>query len=166
MIHGDSPAVIRRIANRTTHDRRATVFAYLDAHGPLKLPLRWELLELLSGWDCICIVVDDFQVPGDLGYKYGDYGPGLALDVGLLAGLPLSDVALFFPQVLSVDETGHRRGWAVLARGSDVVDQLARTVGLVAAGQWSSAAGSFVGERNGCPSRRAREAPERNPRPS
>ena len=160
VVHGNSPAVIRHIANRPKHDRRAKVFAYLDAHWDVNLPLRWEILELLSGWDSICIVVDDFRVPGDLGYGYDDYGPGLALDVTLLAGLPLTGVALFFPQVPSVDETGHRRGWAVLGRGPDLVDQLSRTVGLVIADRWSGVEGSLVEERDGYPSRRALMAPE------
>jgi hypothetical protein len=81
-------------------------------------------LELLSGWETVCILIDDFNVPGDEGYAYDDYGQGFALDVRLLSGLPLEDVFLFFPRISSVEETGRRRGWVVLARGRDLVDKL------------------------------------------
>ena len=135
VIHGDSPTEIRRVAARATHESSARVFAYLDAHWGLSLPTRWEILELLSSWDSVCIVVDDFKVPGDPGYGYDDYGPGMALEVELLDGLPLADVSMFFPGIRSADETGYRRGWVVLARGRDLVDQLSRVDGLTLASQ-------------------------------
>jgi hypothetical protein len=146
LIHGDSPSEIRRVAAWPTHDRQAKVFAYLDAHWGLNLPTRWELLELLSGWDSVCAVVDDFKVPSDPGYGYDDYGPGLALDVALLSGLPLEGVSLFFPRVPSDEETGHRRGWVVLGRGQELVDQLSRTDGLALADRSIGAVVSSVGE--------------------
>jgi hypothetical protein len=96
LIHGDSPTEIRRVAARPTHETTARVFAYLDAHWGLSLPTRWEILELLSSWESLCIVVDDFKVPGDPGYAYDDDGPGMALEVALLEGLPLARVSMFF----------------------------------------------------------------------
>jgi hypothetical protein len=145
-IHGDSPSEIRRVAAWPTHDRQANVFAYLDAHWGLNLPIRWELLELLSGWDSVCAVIDDFKVPGDPGYGYDDYGSGHALDLAQLSGLPLEGVSLFFPQVPSDEETGHRRGWVVLGRGRELVEQLSRTDGLALADRSIGAAVSSVGE--------------------
>ena len=133
VIHGDSPTEIRRVAARRTHDNSARVFAYLDAHWGLSLPTRWEILELLASWDSVCIVVDDFKVPGDPGYGYDDYGPGMALDLKLLDGLPLAHVSMFFPRIPSADETGYRRGWVVLARGHDLVDHLSKVTGLTLA---------------------------------
>jgi hypothetical protein len=131
VVHGDSAAEIRRVAALPTHDRQAKVFAYLDAHWGARLPARWEILELLSGWDTVCVVVDDFRVPGDPGYGYDDYGPGLVLDLGLLSGLPLDGVSAFFPRIPAAEETGHRRGWVVLARGPELIDNLLSTDGLV-----------------------------------
>lgn len=134
VIHGDSASAIRRVATQPTHNRETKVFAYLDAHWGLSLPVRWEILELLSGWDNVCVIIDDFKVPDDPGYAYDDYGPGLALDRELLAGLPLAGVSLFFPRIPSAKETGHRRGWVVLGRGTELVSQLSRTEGLAIAG--------------------------------
>lgn len=133
VIHGDSPTEIRRVAARPTHDRQERVFAYLDAHWGQSLPTRLEILEILSSWDSVCVVIDDFKVPGDPGYAYDDYGPGMALDDALLAGLPLADVSVFFPRIPSADETGYKRGWVVLGRGDELVGQLSRTEGLTRA---------------------------------
>jgi len=130
VVHGDSATEIRRVAARPTHDANARVFAYLDAHWGRSLPTRWEILELVSSWHSVCIVVDDFKVPGDLGYGYDDYGPGMALDETLLDGLPLADVSIFFPRAPSAEETGHRRGWVVLVRGHDLVDHVSTMDGL------------------------------------
>ncbi|MDP9225709.1 MAG: hypothetical protein M3P18_18085 [Actinomycetota bacterium] len=135
VIRGDSPTEIRRVASRPTHDPKASVFAYLDAHWGQSLPARWEIVELLTGWDSVCIVVDDFKVPGDSGYGYDDYGPGMALEIALLDGLPLAGVSTFFPRIKSAEETGFRRGWVVLARGRDLVAHLSSLDGLTVAEQ-------------------------------
>jgi hypothetical protein len=133
VIRGDSALHIRRAAASPSRNGHEKVFAYLDAHWGPSLPTRYELLELLSGWETVCAVIDDFKVPGDPGYGYDDYGPGLVVDQTLLAGLPLAGVALFFPSIPSVDETGFRRGWAVLARGRGLVDHLRGAPGLALA---------------------------------
>jgi len=130
---GESSAEIMRQAASPTHDRGATVFAYLDAHWGSTLPVRCELLELLSGWDCFCAVIDDFKVPGDAGYGYDDYGPGLVLDESVLSGLPLEGCSLFFPLAPASEETGYRRGWAVLGRGEALLSELATLDGLTRA---------------------------------
>ncbi len=133
VIHGDSPTEIRRVAARPTHETSARVFAYLDAHWGMSLPTRWEILEILSSWESVCIVVDDFKVPGDPGYGYDDYGPGMALDLALLDGLPLAGVSMFFPRIPAAVETGYRRGWVVLARGDDLLAHLSTVEGLALA---------------------------------
>lgn len=130
VVHGDSATEIRRVAAAPTHNGHGSVFAYLDAHWGQSVPTRWEMLELFSHWESVCIVIDDFKVPGDPGYGYDDYGPGLAVDVSLLSGLPLAGVAVFFPRIPSAKETGKRRGWVVLGRGTDLVDRLSKTPGL------------------------------------
>lgn len=133
VVHGDSAREIRRIASSSDHNPRARVFAYLDAHWGKTLPARYEILEVLSGWDEFCAVIDDFKVPGDPGYGFDDYGPGAVLDGTLFEGLSFAGVSCFYPSVPSADETGHRRGWIVLGRGQDVVDSLRMLDGLVVA---------------------------------
>ena len=145
-IHGDSAGEIRRLAALPAHDRQANVFAYLDAHWAARLPARWEILELLSGWDSVCIVIDDFKVPTDPGYGYDDYGPGQVLDLAFLSGLPLEGVSVFFPRLPAAQETGHRRGWVVLGRGPELVDHLLRTDGLVLVVQGGGAGVSSTAE--------------------
>lgn len=146
-IYGDSVREIRRIASSPGHDPSARVFAYLDAHWGSILPARYEILELLSGWDEFCAVIDDFKVPGDPGYVFAEYGPGAVLDSTLFEGLPLAGVSCFYPSVTSADESGHRCGWVVLARGPELVEQLARTDGLALADQWTGTVVSSDAER-------------------
>lgn len=134
VVLGDSASQIRRLAASSGHDRAARVFAYLDAHWRSDLPVRYEILELLSGWDSFCAVIDDFKVPGDPGYGFDDYGPGAVLDATLFEGLPLADVSLFYPSVPSADETGDRRGWVVLGRGPEIERELRRHDGLAPVG--------------------------------
>jgi hypothetical protein len=143
VVQGESAAMIRRIASSSDHDPRVMVFAYLDAHWGSSLPARYEILELMNGWDEFCALIDDFKVPGDPGYGFDDYGPGAVLDATLLEGLPLEGVSLFYPRVPSADETGCRRGWIVLGRGKRVVAGLRMLDGLTIA----SDPGEFLGTR-------------------
>ncbi len=146
VIRGDSVREIRRIASSPDHDPSAKVFAYLDAHWGSSLPARYEILELLSGWDEFCAVIDDFKVPGDPGYDFAEYGPGAVLDDTLFEGLPLAGVSCFYPSVPSAHETGHRRGWVVLGRGPELVALLSRTDGLALADPWTGAVAPSIGE--------------------
>ncbi|MGH7488291.1 MAG: hypothetical protein ACREMY_22235, partial [bacterium] len=59
------------------------------------------------------LMIDDFQVPGDPGYSFDDYGPGKALTSEYLP--ELNGWGLFYPCAPSSSETGARRGCAVLA---------------------------------------------------
>lgn len=61
----------------------ATLFFYLDAHWHEDLPLKEELRIIFKTWDNSVVMIDDFQVPDDAGYRYDDYGPSKA-------SLPLS----------------------------------------------------------------------------
>ena len=123
VVLGDSATEIRRTIFRKDQDAHRP-FCYLDAHWHTRLPLRWEVLEVMSGFEQFCIVIDDFQVPDDPGYRFDDYGPGFRLSADLFDGLDLHDVTRFSPSIPSKQETGHRRGWLVLARGDEIVDAL------------------------------------------
>jgi hypothetical protein len=57
------------------------VFFYLDAHWNEDLPLAQELEIIFSRFCAAVVIVDDFEVPGDPGYGYDNYGPGQALNL-------------------------------------------------------------------------------------
>ncbi len=130
VILGDSATEIRRLAVGARPVVSERPFFYLDAHGEARLPLRWELLEIMSGWTTFCALIDDFEVPGDPGYGVDDYGPGFRLCVDHLAGLELPGVVGFWPATPSAAETGKRRGWLVLARGESMIGELRAMPGL------------------------------------
>jgi hypothetical protein len=54
----------------------------------------------------------------DEGYGFDDYGPGRRLDLSLLAGLDPVGARLFFPVLPSAEESGARRGCAVIGVGA------------------------------------------------
>lgn len=118
---GDSRPFLRRLADRP--ERRTSLF-YLDAHWQEDLPLREEVEIIAAGWDRGVVVIDDFEVPDDPGYTFDDYGPGKRLCVDYL---PDVGWKLFFPSLASAEETGGRRGCAVLASPAlaDQVDGIA-----------------------------------------
>lgn len=124
VIHGDSSVWLRRLAKGKRPVSTTTPFFYLDAHGGGSLPLRFEMLEVTSCWADFCAIVDDFQVPDDPAYEFGAYGPGFALTTDVLVGLDLAGVHAFWPSAKAVDDTGHRCGMLVLARGAAIVEGL------------------------------------------
>jgi predicted O-methyltransferase YrrM len=97
-----------------------TVFVYLDAHWEEDLPLREELEIIGGGWTRAVVMIDDFQVPGDDGYTYDDYGPSKALVESYLPGMP--GWTLLYPSAPSAAETGARRGCCVLVSPELSVD--------------------------------------------
>jgi hypothetical protein len=115
---GDSRDALRAFFDgplRGYNDR--TVLAYLDAHWNDDLPLADELGIIFSNCQAAVVMVDDFQVPQDSAYCYDDYGPGKALNADYVAPLvEAHDLVLFYPSVPSQEETGLRRGCAVLCK--------------------------------------------------
>lgn len=109
---GDSRAFLRRMAKQSG-DKSETPFVYLDAHWEEDLPLREEIEIVRDGWSNAVIMVDDFEVPGDPGYGYDDYGPGRELTAAYLP--PLPGWRLYYPALSSSAETGARRGSCVIA---------------------------------------------------
>ena len=74
------------------------------------------------------VLIDDFAVPDDPGYGFDDYGPDAALTVTYLERSQLPRASrLFFPTVPSKEETGHRRGAAVLTADAELGEVVART---------------------------------------
>jgi len=104
------------------------LFAYLDAHWNEDLPLAEELDVVFAHCPNAVVMVDDFRVPDDPGYGYDDYGPGKALDQSYVA--PAFDayrLAVLYPVLPSAEETGQRRGCAVLANEADWAEPLLAT---------------------------------------
>ena len=116
----DSRRFLSELAANPDFARRRTFF-YLDAHWYNDLPLREEIGIIADAWPEFVIMVDDFQVPGDDGYGYDDYGPGQALTIDYITGTMIDKgLAAFFPFASSHDETGyHKRGCVVIAREGD-----------------------------------------------
>lgn len=108
-------------------DRSSPTMIYLDAHWEGHLPLAEELEVICRSLDRFVIIVDDFEVPGDTGYSFDNYGPGNAEYLNRSAG---QDLERFYPSVPSNEETGTRRGWIVLTKDSEFIKTLS-TVSLL-----------------------------------
>ena len=106
---GDSRALIARLVDEGRVQR---TFFYLDAHWNDDVPRFEELVAIMRHWPSALVVIDDFQVPGDAGYGFAMYGDS-PLDERYLPDL--AEWALFYPRIPSSEETGARRGCAVLA---------------------------------------------------
>jgi len=117
---GDSRHFIRELFQgplRNYADQ--TVFAYLDAHGEGDLPLAEEIDLIFEYWPAAVVMIDDFQVPSDAGYRYDVYRSGKALTPAYIATeVNKHALQLFFPSVPASHETGSRRGCVVLAKTS------------------------------------------------
>jgi hypothetical protein len=126
---GTSTEILRNLAGETS-DARIPALFYLDAHWRDYLPLGDELRLICSAFDNAYVLVDDFQVPDDIGYEYDDYGPGQELTLSYLKKHSPRPPYVFFPAVPSKWETGRKRGWVVLTWSEGAVDQLRRIPGL------------------------------------
>ena len=102
-------------------DRSAPTLIYLDAHWEGHLPLAEELDVISRTLERFVIVVDDFEVIGDPGYSFDNYGPGKALNAEYLDRCAGRDLARFYPSVPSNQETGTRRGWIVLTKDPEFI---------------------------------------------
>lgn len=111
----DSRRFLRRLASDAAVPK-GTAFFYLDAHWNPDLPLRDEVGLILRCWSDPVILIDDFQVPGDAGYAYDDFGPGQRVALEYLAAAELAGCAVLCPELPSAEETGMRRGCALVAR--------------------------------------------------
>ena len=120
LLHGDSRAALRELFDGPLQDTaHRRLFFYLDAHWNEDLPLAEEVDIVFGECPVAVVMIDDFQVPFDDGYKYDDYGPGKALIPEYIAPV-ISEHRLqaFYPSTPSTEEGGSRRGCVVLARES------------------------------------------------
>jgi hypothetical protein len=87
---------------------------YLDAHWESYLPLREEAELVIGHFPQAVLLIDDFAVPDDLGYKFDDYGPGKRIDLEYLLSANLPTIRVYFPSTPSHKENGARRGCAIV----------------------------------------------------
>lgn len=132
---GDSPGVIGGELATALEGR--SVFAYLDAHWREHLPLKEEITALAGLARDLVILIDDFEVPGDPGYVFDDYGPVGACTLDFIAPVLTRDIAVYHPTTAARNETGRRTGYVLLARGDrntgflDSLDLLERSTGRI-----------------------------------
>jgi hypothetical protein len=110
--------------------RATSTMIYLDAHWAGHLPLAEELAAICRCLNRFVVVVDDFEVPGDPGYSFDNYGPGKSLTADYLDSCAGRGLARFYPSVPSKEETGNRRGWIVLTRDAAFIETLS-TIALL-----------------------------------
>lgn len=118
---GDSPAFLRRLADDPGVPKDRVLF-YLDAHWGQGLPLRSELITVLGAWREPIVMIDDFEVPGDGGYGFDDYGPAERLGLSYLPEAEMAGFVPLFPALRSADERGLKRGCVVIV--SDTLAQV------------------------------------------
>jgi hypothetical protein len=111
---GNSLDFLARLAASPLQGR--SVFFYLDAHWYKDLPLAAELAIIRDAWRQFVIMVDDFEVPGDPGYSFDDYGFGRTLSATTFAPhFRRLGLAAYYPTLPGERETGARSGCVVLA---------------------------------------------------
>ena len=116
---GDSRSFLKNIlAADSLHLKN--IFFYLDAHWGEDLPLQEEIEIIFGNCPRAVVMVDDFKVPDDDGYRYDTYKNGQSLNMELLDSLSSLKLKFYFPSLKSELETGGKRGCAVIALNPEV----------------------------------------------
>lgn len=122
--HLDSVAFLEKQLGLGAIRDGLTVF-YLDAHWEDVLPLEDELRLICGNVKEHIIMIDDFEVPGDPGYAFDDYGPRKRLAVDYVKSVPGSEeFHVFFPKAPSSEETGYKRGTAIITANPAIARKL------------------------------------------
>ena len=118
LIFGDSRAMLRSLpASCSLFAGKEPILAYLDAHWNADLPLEEEIDIVFASNPRAVVMIDDFAVADDTGYGFDDYGPGATLNSEYVSKvMARHDLALYYPSLRSDQETGFRRGCAVLRK--------------------------------------------------
>jgi hypothetical protein len=97
-------------------------FIYLDAHWYDDLPLKEEIALIGNNLKAnSTIMIDDFKVPLDDGYKYDCYGKNKSLALECFSSDFLKfDFIPYFPVATSNEETGAKNGCVVLIHKNNV----------------------------------------------
>ncbi|MBI3793396.1 MAG: hypothetical protein HY280_01535 [Nitrospinae bacterium] len=121
----DSRDFLKRLGESAEKPKRP--FIYLDAHWKDDLPLREELETISKQWGECVVMIDDFEVPGDEGFGYDDYGWKNTLNNKHFSKIFSSlGFVSFFPRKHSATETGAKRGCVVLTGNAAILETLSR----------------------------------------
>jgi hypothetical protein len=124
LYHGDSASRLLEICSQLADKERPT-FVYLDSHWREYLPLRDEIEILSKHLPNSIAMIDDFEVPGDPGYGFDDYGGSKRLSVSYLAGSKTQrPFFVYFPAAPSSKETGRKRGTCVVVFNPELKQHL------------------------------------------
>lgn len=129
---GDSRDFLKSLIEKKTLTPEPTFF-YLDAHWHDDLPLYEEIKIIAENWKSgeWIILIDDFCVPGDSGYKYASYGPTKTLHYDYIKDLVIQKkLDVFYPSVSSDLETGYKTGYVFLSNGGRSLEILQKTANL------------------------------------
>jgi hypothetical protein len=126
LLHEDTRTALRKLLGGPLGGLRdRSLLFYLDAHWNEDLPLAEEIEIIFGRCQLAVVMVDDFQVPGDPGYGYDDYGCGKSLTVDYIAPVVLAyGLQSFYPATPSITEGGWRRGCVVLAHQASLTRKL------------------------------------------
>ncbi len=100
---GDSRSFLKKILADDPL-RNKNIFFYLDAHWGEDLPLREEIEIIFGNCPQAVVMVDDFKVPGDDGYRYDTYKNDKSLTMELLDSASIG-LTFYFPALRSEFET-------------------------------------------------------------
>jgi hypothetical protein len=122
---GHSVPFLRRLYRDGSLSEGPMLF-YLDAHfWHGELPLRDELQIIFGHPVPALVLIDDFAVPGDRGYKFDDHGPDRKLHIEYLRTVSTPDpMHVFFPSTPSQEETGFRRGCCLVTTSHTIAERL------------------------------------------
>jgi hypothetical protein len=129
MVQCSSIDFLGGLVKRNDHLSMPTMF-YLDSHWYRHLPLDEELVLVLDNFTKAIVIVDDFAVPDDPGYKYDDYGPNKRLSLDYVIALKLPRLFIYFPSMPSAQESGARRGCVVITANATMAAVLNRLPAL------------------------------------
>ena len=126
VLHMDSRIALREISSLVTKP-----FCYLDAHWYDDLPIHEEVATVFDQWPDAVVMIDDFEVEGDSGYEFDDYGDGKRLCLANLIREEKWKFAVFFPTLHSSEESGHKRGCVVLAKVTSTQARRLQSISLL-----------------------------------
>lgn len=126
MLNRDSRDGLREILAGPLRNRLVTpLFFYLDAHWNDDLPLAEELDIILSACTRPIIMIDDFEVPDDQGYRYDNYGGANVLNYNYIAPyVEKNALKVLFPSAPASEETGAKRGCILLSKEAEAASML------------------------------------------
>lgn len=115
---GDSRSLLDEwLAKEGARYKGATALVYLDAHWNDDLPLEEEINIVFENCKDAVVLIDDFKVEDDAEYGYDEYATGLAINRDYIQGaIERFKLLLLYPSLPGAEESGARRGCAVLVR--------------------------------------------------